>query len=159
MNRHLGTPEWKHRSVGESHRAEDRGRCLPRTVQKDECLAEIWKTSFVRIRTSETVAALLPRGQPSDSSPHVVSSPPPHSTSSSLSLPVPRRGVTGQIGPIFKLLLFSRFFGIQLAAPHRAGRLGDVGRERSCIAFSQTLYGPRELPRDWASKQRAFEHS
>ena len=84
---------------------------------------------------------------------------PPHSTSSSLSLPVPRRGVTGQIGPIFKLLLFSRFFGIQLAAPHRAGRLGDAGRERSCIAFSQTLYGPRGLPRDWASKQRAFEHS
>ena len=42
--------------------------------------------------------------------------------------------------------------------PHRAGRLGGVWQERSCIAFSQTLYGPRGFPRDWVSKQRAFEH-
>ena len=116
------------------------------------------ENTFARIRISETVAALLPRGQPSELSPHVITSPPPHSTSSPLSLPVPRRGVTGQIGPIFKLLLFSRFFGIQLAAPHRAGRLGDVGRERSCIAFSQTLHGPRGIPRDWVSEQSALEH-
>ena len=47
LNRHLGTPEWKHRSVGESHRAEDRRRCLPRTVQKDAILAEFRKTRLL----------------------------------------------------------------------------------------------------------------
>ena len=42
--------------------------------------------------------------------------------------------------------------------PHRAGRSGGVWQVRSCIAFSQTLHGPRGFPRDWVSKLRAFEH-
>ena len=42
--------------------------------------------------------------------------------------------------------------------PHRAGRSGGVWQVRSCIAFSQTLHGPRGFPRDWVSKQSAFEH-
>ena len=77
--------------------------------------------------------------------------------SSSLLLPVLRRGGTGAFGPNLILRLFSRSFGIQLATLNRDGRLGGVWQVRSSIAFSQTLHSPRGHPRDWASEQSAFE--